>query len=133
MTYLIDTSALVRVLRRQADPYWHEQIERGLVAICEPVIVETLTMTDTKSYSRVENELRSTYPWVAVPDDVWDVVAATRRELAAQSQHQGLSVADLLVVAAALRHNLTVLHEDADFETVARTVTQFQQQRLTSP
>lgn len=132
MTYLIDTSALVRVIRRQAAPYWLDQIERGLVAICEPVVVETLTMADTKSYQRVEDSLTSSHPWVHVPDDVWDLVRATRRELAAHSQHRGLSVADHLVVATAIRHQLTVLHEDGDFETVARLVPQLQQVRLSS-
>lgn len=88
MTYLIDTSALVRVIRRQAPPHWYDQIERGRVAICEPVLVETLTMADAKSYARVEDDLRGTYPWVLVPDDVWDTIGTTRRELAAHSQHR---------------------------------------------
>lgn len=130
MTYLIDTSALVRVIRRQASPQRYEQVERGLVAICEPVLVETLTMADAKSYQRVEDDLLASYPWVPVPDDVWDLVRATRRRLAEQSQHQGLSVADHLVVATALRHRLTVLHEDADFETVARLVPDLRQERV---
>lgn len=132
MTYLIDTSALVRVLRRQTADHWHQQIERGLVAICEPVLVETLTMAGAKAYQRAEDDLRNTYPWVVVPDDAWDTVATTRRALATQSQHHGLSVADHLVVATALGHDLTVLHEDADFETVARLIPRFRQQRLTS-
>jgi predicted nucleic acid-binding protein len=132
VTYLIDTSALVRVIRRQATEQWYEQIERGLVAICEPVLIETLTMADAKSYERVEADLRDTYPWVVVPDDVWDVVRATRRELAAHSQHQGLSVADHLVLATALRHQRCLLHEDADFETAARLVPELQQVRLSS-
>ncbi len=38
MKYLIDTSALVRILRRQVDDQWHDVVARGLVAICEPVI-----------------------------------------------------------------------------------------------
>lgn len=130
--YLVDTSALVRILRKQVAPSRHKQVERGLVAICEPVIVETLTMADSKRYQRVEEELRDAYPWVPVPDDVWDTVRGTRNELAAHSQHQGLSVADHLVVATALRHRLVVLHEDGDFETVARLVPQFRQERISA-
>lgn len=133
MTYLIDTSALVRVVRHQAPPHWYERIERGLVGICEPVITETLTMADAKRYERVEEDLREAYPWVPVPDDVWDMIRATRRTLAASSQHQGLSVADHLVVATALRHELVVLHEDGDFETVARLVPRLRQERLSTP
>jgi predicted nucleic acid-binding protein len=129
--YLVDTSALVRILRGQVDTHWDDLVERGLLAICEPVLVETLTMADTKSYALVEDEIRATYPWVPVPDDVWTVVGAVRRELAAHSHHHGLSVADHLVAATAIRLKLVVLHEDADFETVSRLIPQLKQERVT--
>lgn len=132
MTYLVDTSALVRIVRRQLSQQWAERIRRGLVAICEPVLVETLVMADAKRYEQVEKDLRDIYPWVPVPDQVWTLVAGVRRELAAHSQHHGLSVADHLVVATALRHRLVVLHEDTDFETVARFLPAFEQVRLSS-
>jgi predicted nucleic acid-binding protein len=130
--YLVDTSALIRIGRRQVDPSWYDVIDRGLIAICEPVLLETLIAADAKSYLRAEETLRAAYPWVPVPDDVWAVVAAVQRELATQSQHQGLSVADHLVVATAIRLKLVVLHEDADFETVSRLVPQLQQERITA-
>jgi hypothetical protein len=47
-----------------------------------------------------------------------------------KSQHHGLSVADHLVVATALHHHLTILHEDADFGTAAAVVPDIQQQRI---
>jgi predicted nucleic acid-binding protein len=130
MKYLIDTSALVRIARRQADPRWYEAVRHGLVGLCEPVLVETLTGADAKAYDRLESSLREGYPWVGVPDDVWSVIGAVQRELAIASQHQGLSVADHLVVATAIKLKLVVLHEDADFETVAQLVPQLRQQRL---
>ena len=130
MRYLIDTSALVRVARRQADARWYEEIDRGLVGLCEPVLVETLTGADAKHYGQLDRTLRDGYPWVGVPDDVWTVVAAVQRDLATQSQHHGLSVADHLVVATAIRMKLVVLHQDADFETVSRFVPQLRQERL---
>jgi hypothetical protein len=128
--YLIDTSALVRIIRRQVDAAWYEAVDRGLVALCEPVIVEILTGADAKSFDRAEDDLRNAYPWVPVPENAWATVASVQRELAARSQHQGLSVADHLVVATAIQLKLVVLHEDADFETVARFVPQLQQQRI---
>jgi predicted nucleic acid-binding protein len=133
MKYLIDTSALVRILRRQVDVRWHEQVTRGLVAICDPVLTETLTIADAKSYAQVEEGLRDAYPWVPVPDNAWDLVTSVRRELATKSVHEGLSVADHLIVATAIRLKLTVLHEDGDFETVARMVPQLQQERILQP
>jgi predicted nucleic acid-binding protein len=130
VNYLIDTSALVRILRRQVDQQWHEQVTRGLVAICEPVITETLAIAVAKKYGQVEDALRETYPWVAVPDDVWDIVTSVRRELAKKSLHKGLSVAGHLVAATAIRLKLTVLHEDGDFETVSQMIPQLRQQRI---
>lgn len=130
MKYLIDTSALVRVLRRQVDDHWHELVARGLVAICDPVLTETLTIADARKYAEVEEALREAYPWVPVPDDVWDTVTSVRRRLAAKSVHQGLSVADHLVVAIAMRNRLTVLHEDADFTTVAGMVPELREERI---
>ncbi|WFE39630.1 PIN domain-containing protein [Micromonospora sp. WMMD998] len=130
MRYLVDTSALVRMVRRQVDPQWFELAGRGLIAICDPVLVETLTIADAKAYDRVERGLRDVYPWVPVPDDAWQVVRAVRQELASQSAHQGLSVADHLVIATAIRLKLVVLHQDADYETVARFVPQLSQERI---
>ncbi|WP_406043608.1 PIN domain-containing protein [Micromonospora sp. NBC_00898] len=130
MKYLVDTSALVRIVRRQVEPKWFDLAERGLIALCEPVLVEALSIADAKAYERVEQNLRDLYPWVPVPDDVWQVVRAVRHELAGQSAHQGLSVADHLVVATAIRLKLVVLHQDADFETAARIIPQFSQERI---
>lgn len=132
MKYLIDTSALVRIVRRQAEASWLDAVRAGQLALCEPVLTEALTIADARSYERVEAGLRDAYPWVPVVDDVWSMVSAVRRDLAAQSQHQGLSVADYLVLATAIKLKLVVLHEDADFETAARIVPQLKEQRLSS-
>jgi predicted nucleic acid-binding protein len=128
--YLIDTSALVRIVRRQSDPRWYDAVDRGLIALCPPVIVEMLTGVGAKDFDRISSRLREAYPWVPTPDDAWSIVEAVQRALAEGSQHQGLSVADHLVVATAIRLKLVVLHEDADFETVGRLVPQLQQERI---
>jgi len=128
--YLIDTSALVRILRRQADQSWHEQAMHGMVAICDPVLTEALTIARATEYERVRTDLLEAYPWVPVPDRAWETVRSVQARLAAESQHNGLSVADHLVVATALHHKLTILHEDADFVTAAAVVPDIQQQRI---
>jgi predicted nucleic acid-binding protein len=128
--YLIDTSALVRILRRQVDESWHEQVTHGMVAICDPVLTEALTIARATDYERIRTDLLEAYPWVAVPDRVWETVHGVQARLAARSQHNGLSVADHLVVATALHHRLTILHEDADFGTAAAVVPDIQQLRI---
>jgi predicted nucleic acid-binding protein len=92
--FLADTSALLRIRRKQVDPEWREIGRRGLIA--------------------------------------GNLVAAIRRELVPHSAHQGLSVADLVVAAAAIRLKLEVLHEDGDFETVARLVPELRQRRISA-
>lgn len=130
MNYLVDTSALVRILRRQVDESWHEQVTHGMVAICDPVLTEALAIARTNEYERIRADLLAIYPWVPVPDGAWEAISSVQARLAAKSQHQGLSVADYLVVATALHHNLTILHEDADFATAAGIVTDIQQRRI---
>jgi predicted nucleic acid-binding protein len=128
--YLVDTSALVRILRRQVDESWHEQVTHGMVAICDPVLTEALTIARATEYERVRADLLEAYPWVPVPDRAWETVHSVQARLAAKGQHNGLSVADHLVVATALHHRLTILHEDADFSAAAGVVPDIQQQRI---
>ena len=132
MSYLIDTSALVRIVRRQADDRWMDSVDRGLVAICDPVLTETLTIANAKQYEQIEQHLSNTYPWVPVPEDAWEIIASMRRELAKHSVHQALSVADYLVAATAMKRNLVILHEDTDFETVSKLIPMVQQERIGS-
>src|SRR5256885_5723269 len=117
-------------MREQVDLTWRGIARRGLLTLCEPVLAETLMAADAKRYAKTEEELRDTYIWAMVPDNIWDLVAAIRRELVPHSAHQGLSVADLVVAASAIRLKLEVLHEDADFETVARFVPELRQRRI---
>jgi hypothetical protein len=133
VTYLIDTSALVRVMRRQVEEDWLDLIRRGLVTICEPVLIETLTTAPAGGYDEVERTILGTHPWVPVPDDAWEIVASMRRELAKHSVHQALSVADYLIAATAVKRGLTILHEDRDFETTSRIIPLVQQRRVSEP
>jgi predicted nucleic acid-binding protein len=40
MRFLVDTSALTRLLRQQADSGWDRLEDRGLLSVCEPVLAE---------------------------------------------------------------------------------------------
>jgi predicted nucleic acid-binding protein len=130
--YLADTSALVRIWRKQADRAWEELGNRGLIAICEPVLIEVLLAAESKQYAAIEADFRESYVVATVPDSIWNMTAAIRRLLAAHSEHLGLSVADLVIAATALRLKLTVLHEDGDFETIARHVPELRQHRISA-
>ncbi|XVU23275.1 PIN domain-containing protein [Actinoplanes sp. CA-054009] len=130
--YLVDTSALTRILRRQAGPEWDGMEKRGLLAVSEPALMETLLIAKTKDYASLESSIKQRYIPVATPDDIWRLANGIRWDLVSHSAHRGLSVADLLIAATAIRLKLTVLHEDADFETVSRFVPDMRQRRLSS-
>jgi predicted nucleic acid-binding protein len=132
MNYLVDTSALVRIIRREADPVWYELEDRGLMSVCEPVLAETLVTADAKNYARLEESITHWYISATIPDGVWDMVGAIRHELVPHSAYQGPSVADLVIAATAIQLKLTVLHEDADYETMSRFVPQLRQRRLSA-
>jgi predicted nucleic acid-binding protein len=91
-----------------------------------------MTSISATEYERVRTDLLAVYPWAPVPDRAWETIGNIQAQLAATSQHQGLSVADHLVVATALHHHLTILHEDADFAAAAAVVTDIQQQRIST-
>ena len=132
-TYLVDTSALVRILRRQVEPHWQDRVAAGHVWLCDPVATETMAIAPAAQYDRFRQRLFETHPWVSVPEDPWPAVRDVQSRLARLGAHQCLSVADHLVVATALRSGLTVLHADDDFVTAARAVPELRQEKLPDP
>jgi len=120
ISYLIDTSAAVRVL---VDPTvrkaWHETITAGVVALCDPVELELLysarSLADRLRKKELFGEL---FGWVSTPDNVWTRTHQVQQLLTEHGQHRSAGVSDLLIAATAEVHDLTVLHYDRDFETV---------------
>ncbi|MFJ3927744.1 PIN domain nuclease [Streptomyces sp. NPDC090022] len=124
-SFLIDTSALVHVYRRQAGPEWDRLIESGRVGLCEPVRQEYLRAVGGRAaYYEADGLLRSVFPYWPARDAVWDDTAALQQRLADAGAHQCASPVDLLVAVIAQHHRLTVLHQDNDFETIARVTGQ---------
>ena len=71
MKFLVDTSALTRILREQADSGWDELEDRGLLSVCEPALAETLLIASSKHYAEQEQEIEARYLPVRIPDGVW--------------------------------------------------------------
>ncbi|MDH6545326.1 PIN domain nuclease [Streptomyces sp. SPB4] len=124
-SFLIDTSALVRFYRGQAGPEWDGAVASGLVGLCEPVRQEFLRAVGGRpAYYEADGLLTETFPYWAARDSVWEDTATLQRGLADTGVHQCASPVDLLVAVIARHHKLTVLHQDADFETIARVTGQ---------
>ncbi|MEV7779345.1 PIN domain nuclease [Kitasatospora sp. NPDC088351] len=119
--FLIDTSALVRLMRGQTGSAWDEAVTAGLVLLCEPVRQEYLRAVGGRaSYFEAADLLRELFPYRHLRDSAWQDAAELQQLLAQSSRHQCTSPVDLLVAVTAAQHKLTVLHQDADFETIAQ-------------
>ncbi|MEU5151583.1 PIN domain nuclease [Streptomyces yangpuensis] len=123
--FLIDTSALVRFYRRQTGSEWDQLVESGRVGLCEPVRQEFLRAVGGRpAYYEADGLLRAVFPYRTARDAVWTGTEALQRQLADAGAHQCASPVDLLMAVIAQQHGLTVLHQDADFETIAKVTGQ---------
>ena len=122
MTFLADTSMIVRLRRGQdIEARWVNAVRAGLVGVCPVVEAELGRATSSKAdHDALRGLLRSLFAWHPMPDDAWRFVERAQDSLVDLGQHKGPSVVDLLVAATAEAWGLTVLHVDADFETIAR-------------
>lgn len=123
-TYLIDTSALVRLLAGEVTELWERPQHNGLIAVCDLTELEVLySARSVADRLRVLDRLDAVFPWVAVPDRVYDRARQVQQELTMRGWHRSAGPVDLLLAAAAELSKLTLLHQDRDFETIA-SVTQ---------
>lgn len=57
MTYLVDTSALTRILKMEETQAWRVAAKRGCLMICEPVMVEMLVGVGASRYDVVKAKI----------------------------------------------------------------------------
>jgi predicted nucleic acid-binding protein len=119
--YLADTSAISRLQRQKTAARWTRAVTHGVIAVCDPVELEVLRWipggADRRAMKRV---LAESYSWLPVPDDAWQRARALQDELGDRGQHNSASVVDLVVAVTAIRHQVAVLHDDADYEVISR-------------
>ncbi|MFJ4658081.1 PIN domain nuclease [Nocardia sp. NPDC088792] len=117
----MDTSAAVRLLTNPSiRKAWHEPVTAGVVAVCDAVELELLfSATSLADRLRKKELLAELFRWVVMPDDVWVRAHRIQQSLTERGQHRSAGVVDLMVAVTAAASNLTILHYDHDFETVA--------------
>ncbi|MFI8104249.1 PIN domain nuclease [Streptomyces sp. NPDC086023] len=126
VTYLVDTSAAARLMtNKQARAEWSDHLAEGVVALCDITELELLFSARSLG-DRLEKEelLGELFNWVPIQDEVFRRAKRVQRLLTDRGEHRSAGPVDLLVAAAAELNGLTVLHYDADFETVARATGQ---------
>ena len=121
MTYLADTSAVWRMLRRQTAERWSHTAAQGLVAICPPVESELMVSIRTDGdYQPFFAILHDTFGWCPAAEDPWRQVLAVQRDLIRIGHHRGPSAMDILIALTARQHRLTLLHADQDFAAIGK-------------
>jgi hypothetical protein len=127
---LVDTSAWIEVFRKPARVDIARLGNLDEIVTCLPVIQEVLQgFTDETAFRTAREAIRS-FPVVESPlgASVFEEAVALYRA----ARRAGLTIrsgVDCLIAACALRHGLTVVHVDRDFDLIAR-VAPLQQRRL---
>ena len=118
---LVDTSVWIEVFRRSPRVHLERLIDFDEVVTCLPVIQEVLQgFRDERTYQTARDAMYA-LPIVAAPlsaqvvDQAIDLYRSARR--AGFTIRSGV---DCLIAACALRHSLTVLHHDRDFDLLAK-------------
>lgn len=126
LRYLLDTSALVRILRQPAvRARWEEQITAGLVAICPIIELEFLPTARSKiDRDELVDLLDATFCWVPVPDRAFTRATEVQAALTSRGTHRSAGPVDLLVAATAELHSLVLVHYDHDCEQIGEVTGQ---------
>ena len=124
--FLIDTSALARLMRPGAESFgWDQAAAAGLIAVCPVTELEFFySARSAADRERGTADLRALFGWVPVHDRAYGRARDVQGELTARAQHRGAGPVDLVVAATAELHGLTLLHHDRDFGVIARVTGQ---------
>ena len=118
---LVDTSVWIEVFRKRSRLRLDAGVDFDEVVTCLPVRQEVLQGFDDEAAFRLAREAMDSLPMVESPlasavfDDAVGLYRAARRA--------GLTIrsgVDCLIAACALRHRLSVLHCDRDFDLLQR-------------
>jgi predicted nucleic acid-binding protein len=125
--FLIDTSALARLMRPGADSFgWDQAVAAGLIAVCPITELEFFySARSAKDREQGIEDLRCAFNWVPVHNQAFARAWEVQGELTSRGQHRSAGPVDLVVAATAELFGLTLLHHDRDFATVAGVTGQY--------
>src|SRR6476619_352578 len=123
--YLVDASALWRIQRdATVRERWRPAIEAGEVGSCGPQRIELLrSARNVTEFEEMGRDLALHYPDVPVPKSIWRWVDTAQHALARAGAVRAFSLVDLLICGIAAQGRLVVLHDDCDFESAPRHLT----------
>ena len=118
---LVDTSVWIEVFRKRSPLRLDDVIDFDEIVTCLPVRQEVLQGFDEEESFLLAREAMDALPIVESPLGSATFEEAVR--LYRSARRAGFTVrsgVDCLIAACALRHNLSVLHADRDFDLLAR-------------
>ena len=127
---LVDTSAWIGVFRKPARLRLEDVVEFDEVVTCLPVVQEVLQGFANDIAFRVARDAMLALPIVESP--IGERVYLDAIDLYRRGRRAGVTVrsgVDCLIAACAIRHGLTVLHDDRDYPAIAR-ISELQQRQI---
>ena len=127
---LVDTSVWIEVLRRPQRLRLESVVDFDDVVTCLPVVQEVLQGFDNDHAYLIARGAMLALPIVESP--FGEAVMLDAVDLYRRGRRAGVTIrsgVDCLIAACALRHNLTVLHNDRDYPAIAR-ISALQQQQI---
>ena len=122
--YLIDKSALARIQNPTVERRLAPVIESGEAATCSIVDLEILFSTrNRQDHTRVRARRALAYRKVELTEAIFNRAVDVQGLLAGRGRHR-LPIPDLIIAAAAETAGMTILHYDADFDTIAAVTRQ---------
>ncbi|MFF8192406.1 PIN domain-containing protein [Streptomyces bobili] len=120
--YLLDSSGLWRLLREEhLSDAWLETTTLRAIGSCSAQRAEfRRSARNAVEYEAMGEMFTDLYPDVPLPKRLWDWVDSAQYALAKKGALGAAGPLDLMICATAAHHGLIVLHDDADFVTVAR-------------
>jgi predicted nucleic acid-binding protein len=130
---LVDTSAWVEVFRKPSRLRLEDVVDFDEIVTCLPVVQEVLQGFISDGAFRAARDAMLALPTVESP--IGERVYVDAVDLYRRGRRAGITVrsgVDCLIAACAIRHGLTVLHNDRDFPSIAR-VSELQHRQIPRP
>jgi predicted nucleic acid-binding protein len=117
--HLVDKSAWARLGKPAVAQVVLPLLSAGRLAVCGMTELEVLySVRSAEEHRQVRLELRG-LERLPTPDEVWGRAVDVHSALAKRGQHRAVAIPDLIIAAAAERHDISVLHYDRDFDVIA--------------
>lgn len=118
MRYLVDTSAFVRFQQALVGARVQQIPGRDLL-VSLPLKIEVGFGAQTAAEHQARMELLDRFNFAEASAWAQHRAVTVQALLAERGQHRSARLGDLLTAAVAEQHDLTVLHYDRDFDTIA--------------